>query len=85
MLAAVHITLTILILSLWVTPDTNISLVIFLMQLSSLVTCLEILKEEISTQWELKQLIIMSVLLIQNRKGEINIVLFTKCSLAKFK
>ena len=68
MLTAVHITLTILILPLaWTTLDTNVSLDIFLMQLPRLVTKLEISKEEIPTQQGLKQLIIMSVLLIQRQ------------------
>ena len=68
MLTAVHITLTILILPLArTTLDTNVSLDIFLMQLPRLVTKLEISKEEIPTQQGLKQLIIMSVLLIQRQ------------------
>ena len=61
-------TLTILILPLArTTLDTNVSLDIFLMQLPRLVTKLEISKEEIPTQQGLKQLIIMSVSLIQRQ------------------
>ena len=58
--------LTILILPLALAIlDTSIPLDIMLMQLSRLVTKLEILLEEIPAQQGLKQLIYMSVLLIQ--------------------